>query len=128
VTDLRKLAAIDVAFLGPKFVLAEYAVGVIFSITLGIFVLLRSQSYWQVVLGIYFLGLGANYIPMLCWAISIKDRQSARSELGSELTDKGRAMAKYRNSHWFCSFRYSRWFLRSPASKRSLEIVESFPN
>jgi hypothetical protein len=96
VIDLRKLAAIDVAFLGPKFVLAEYAVGVIFSITLGIFVLLRSQSYWQVVLGIYFLGLGANYIPMLCWAISIKDRQSARSELGSELTDKGRAMAKYR--------------------------------
>ena len=94
--DLRKLAAIDIVFLGRKFVLAEYGFGVIFSLALAIFVLLRSHSYWQLTLGIYFIGLGVNYIPMLAWAISIRHKQSALSELESELANESRAMTKYR--------------------------------
>lgn len=94
--NLRKLAAIDVFFLGYKFVLAEYAVGVFFSAALGLFVLYRSHSFWQIFLGIYLVCLGINYIPMLTYTLAIANKESARAELGSELSDKPAAMSKFR--------------------------------
>ncbi len=94
--NLRKLAAIDIAFLGYRFVLAEYAVGVFFSAALGLFVLFRSHSYWQFALGVYLICLGINYVPLLAYAVSIANKEAARSELAAELTDKPKAMAKYR--------------------------------
>lgn len=51
--NLRKLAAIDIALLGYKLIFAEYAAGVILAIVLGLFVIFRSQSVWQVALGVY---------------------------------------------------------------------------
>jgi hypothetical protein len=95
-TNLRRLAAIDIVFLGYKFVLAEYAVGVFFSATLGLFVLYRSHSFWHVVLGLYLITLGINYIPMLAYTLSLANKESAQAELGDELTDKPAAMSKYR--------------------------------
>jgi hypothetical protein len=94
--NLRKLAAIDVAFLGDRFVVAEYAVGVFFSAALGLFVLFRGRSLWQVALGIYLISLGINYIPMLAYTLSIANKESALAELGAELSDKAGAMSKYR--------------------------------
>jgi hypothetical protein len=88
---LRKLAAIDILFLGHKFVVAEYAAGVLLSPALGLFALYRSHSTWQIVLGIYLICLGINYIPMLVYTFSIADKESAKAELGSELSDKGAA-------------------------------------
>jgi hypothetical protein len=55
VTNLRKLAAIDIIFLGYRFVLAEDALGVFFSDALGLLVLYRSHSFWQALLGIYLI-------------------------------------------------------------------------
>jgi hypothetical protein len=63
---------------------------------LGLFVLYRGHSAWQAVLGIYLISLGINYIPMLAYTLSISDRESARAELGDELSDKPAAMSKYR--------------------------------
>ncbi|MGH7866749.1 MAG: hypothetical protein ACREP9_03715 [Candidatus Dormibacteraceae bacterium] len=40
----RKLAAIDMVFLGPKLTAGEYAVGVFFSVAVGLFVLFRGHS------------------------------------------------------------------------------------
>jgi hypothetical protein len=94
--NLRKLAAIDIAFLGFKFVPAEYAVGVFFCAALGLFVLLRGHSFWQVALGIYLMCLGINYVPMLAYAVSIANKDTARAELADELAEKAKAMAKYR--------------------------------
>ena len=94
--DLRKLAAIDIALLGYGLILAEYAFGVIFSLALGVFVLLRSHGGWQIPLGIYLLCLGLNYVPMLVWAISLGNRQNARAEMKDELADRQGAMRKYR--------------------------------
>jgi hypothetical protein len=94
--NLRKLAAIDIAFLGYKFVLAEYAIGVFFSAALGLFVLFRGHSFWQICLGIYLICLGINYVPMLAYTVSLANKEGARGELGDELTDKPGAMAKYR--------------------------------
>ena len=92
----RKLAAIDMALLGPVLILAEFAAGVVLSATLGALVLWRARSSSQIVLGLYFVALGINYVPLLLHAVNIRSRECARRELGTELDDKGRAMAKYR--------------------------------
>jgi hypothetical protein len=92
----RKLAAIDIVFLGSKLIIGEFATGVLLSAALGIFVLFRGHSVWQVALGLYFISLGINYVPMLAYAVAITRQQSARAEFGDELKDEHRAMAKYR--------------------------------
>ena len=92
----RKLAAIDIVFLGSKLVIAEFACGVVLSAVLGAFVLFRSHSALQVALGTYLLSLGVNYVPMLIHAVAITRSGSARAELGDELGEPGRAMARYR--------------------------------
>ena len=94
--SLRKLAAIDVVFLGYTAVVVEYACGVLLSLALGIFVLLRSHSAWQAALGGYLICLGINYVPMLVYALSIADKHAAREELGGELAETRAAMSKYR--------------------------------
>jgi hypothetical protein len=94
--NTRKLAAIDIVFLGFKVVAAEYAFGVLFSLALGIFVFLRSHSGWQIALGIYLVCIGINYVPMLIYTLSIANKENAQAELGYELVEKRRAMSKYR--------------------------------
>jgi len=97
VFNARKLAAIDLIFLGPKVIITEFSGGVFLSAALGIFVLVRGHhSLAQIVLGLYLISLGINYVPMLNYAIRIARTKSARVELGNELSDKRVAMAKYR--------------------------------
>jgi membrane protease YdiL (CAAX protease family) len=92
----RKLAAIDIALLGSKFIIAEFAGGVLLSLALGAFILLRGGSFWQSALGLYFVSLGVNYVPMLIYALAITRNKSARAELGDELNDRTGAMSKCR--------------------------------
>jgi hypothetical protein len=87
--------------LGPVFIISEFAAGVLLSLALGAFVLLRAGSEWQIALGLYFLSLGLNYVPMLVYAIEIARRGSALAEIGSELSNKREAMAKYRRQSLF---------------------------
>jgi len=92
----RKLVAIDIVFLGSIFIIAEFASGVVLCVALGIFVLVRGNSFWQLALGLYIISLGINYVPMLMYALVITKYKSACTELGDELIDQRRAMAKYR--------------------------------
>lgn len=94
--NLRKLAAIDIVFLGPGFIIAEYACGTLLSVALGIFILFRAHSVWQLILGVYFLCLGTNYALMLVYAIGLRDREKARAEIADELTEQRKAVSKYR--------------------------------
>jgi hypothetical protein len=96
VVNPRRLAAIDIVYLGWKFVITEFAIAVTLCPALGAFVLLRRQSGFQLGLGLYLIALGINYLPMLLYAVAIAKQRSARVELGEELNDKRRAMAKYR--------------------------------
>ena len=84
--NVRKLAAIDLHFLGPKVILAEFGLGVPIMLALGILSLrvglLRTHAIWQIVLGVYLLLLAVNYIPMLWCAIDIARRGTAAAELG----------------------------------------------
>lgn len=94
--EIRKLAAIDIFFLGRRIILAEFAAGVFLPAGLGVFTLFRAHSSWQVALGLYLTSLSINYVPLLVYAIAIGNREDARLQLGDELSDKQRAMAKYR--------------------------------
>jgi len=89
----RKLVAIDIVFLGSIFIIAEFASGVVLCVALGIFVLVRGNSFWQLALGLYIISLGINYVPMLIYALVITKYKSACTELGDELIDQRRAMA-----------------------------------
>src|ERR1041384_7745836 len=93
--NLRKLAAIDLAF-GPKVIIAEFAAGALLCGALGILVLIQRDSVTELVLGVYLIGLSANYVRMLIYAIGITTNKSTRAEWGQELTDKPWVIAKYR--------------------------------
>ena len=97
----RKLAAIDIAFLGSKFIIAEFAAGVLLCAALGAFTILRAGSLGQRAFGLYLICLGINYVPMLVYAIAITQGQGAQAEIGDELSNSRRAMAKYRRQSIF---------------------------
>ena len=96
VINIRKLAAFDVVFLGPRFILAEFGLAVFLSPALGLFTLIRSHSAWQVILGGYLLSLGVNYVPLLLYAIAIVRHRSAQQEVADELAGRDRSARRYR--------------------------------
>jgi hypothetical protein len=96
VINRRELAAIDIAFLGSKFIIAEFAAGVLLCAALGAFTILSAGSLGQRALGLYLICLGIDYVPMLVYAIATTRGQSERAEIGEELSNSRRAMAKYR--------------------------------
>ena len=92
VIDVRKLAALDIAYYGPKLILAEFAVGVfgfaawgLYSLVDGIF---RSHSTWEAMWGAYLLSLGINYMPLLRYGMTIARRRSAKEEAADVLAHK----------------------------------------
>jgi hypothetical protein len=94
--NLRRLAAIDIFFLGYRLIVGEYVCGALFSTALGVFILIRGHSLWQATLGTYLICLGINYIPMIICALEIRSRTRAQAEIADELADGKAAMAKYR--------------------------------
>jgi membrane protease YdiL (CAAX protease family) len=94
--NIRKLAVLDIVFLGPWFILAEFSLGVFGSFALGFLTLLRSHSLGGIALGSYLLFIGLNYVPLLLHAISLVRHNSAHQEIDEELTEKRRMFRKYR--------------------------------
>ena len=94
--NIRKLAALDIAFLGPRFILAEFGLAVFLCPALGLFTLLRSHSVWQVILAVYLFSLGANYVPLLAYAIAIVCCRTAQQEVAVEAADRARHFRRYR--------------------------------
>lgn len=93
--NIRKLAAVDIAFLGPKVILAEFSLGVIGPLALGIFILYRSHSIWQAGLGWYIFSLGINYVPLLLYAAKISRDGTARAETADVMAQVPRPNFKY---------------------------------
>jgi hypothetical protein len=91
VIEIRKLAAIDMAWLGARVIVAEYALGVILPLGLGM-VSIRSaimgsvKGPWPPALGIWLVGIAVNYIPLLIYALLIARAGTAREEGGPELS------------------------------------------
>jgi hypothetical protein len=96
VISIRKLAALDIAFLGPKLILAEFGGGILLAAAIGLLTLRRSHSVWQILLGAYLLTLAVNYVPLLLYAITIVRHRSAQVEVAHEVTDRNRSFRRYR--------------------------------
>src|ERR1700732_398278 len=98
--NIRKLAAIDLEFLGPKLILTEFGLGALGSALVGILTLragiYRFHSPRMIVLGAYLLFLGINYVPLLLHAIDMVCHGGAGQEIADELGDKRAAFRKYR--------------------------------
>jgi len=96
VIDIRTLAAVDVVFIGPRLILAEFLIGVFGPLGLGVLTLVRTHSIAGTVFGAYLLLLGANYVPLLLHAISLVRSGTAHQEIANEQSDKHRMFRKYR--------------------------------
>jgi len=94
--NIRKLAALDLSFLGPRLILTEFSVGVLGCLALGSLTLVQTQSLGGRLAGIYLLGLGFNYVPLLFHAISIIRSGAASEEIAEELIDQRNTFRKYR--------------------------------
>ncbi|HVP49897.1 MAG TPA: hypothetical protein VMT56_01610 [Candidatus Bathyarchaeia archaeon] len=100
VVQVRRLVAVELTFLGSTFILAEYAVAVLVSLTVSILslrsALIHTNAGWQVLLGAYLLFLAVTYAVLLATAIGIARRGDCRQEIADELHDPRRVMRKYR--------------------------------
>lgn len=93
--NIRKLAALDMAFLGSGVILSEFALGVLGPIAVGIFTVERGRSQWQSTVGVYLILLGFNYIPLLVYAIAIYRKGSAHDEIADDLAEKTEIAKRY---------------------------------
>lgn len=102
---VRKLAAIDLHFLGAKLILAEFGIGAIGSILLGVISVWqgkhRFHAMWMMLFGVYLIFVGINYVPLLLHAIDICHRGSAELEISGELENRKEAFREYRRQSLF---------------------------
>jgi hypothetical protein len=88
--EIRKLAAVDMAWLGPKVIVAEYAFGILLPLALGVFTLhstLSSANWlnWQTFLGVWLVSIAVNYVPLFLYALSIARAGTVKAEGEPEL-------------------------------------------
>jgi hypothetical protein len=101
VINIRKLAALDIAFHGPKFILIEFALGVFGCAALGLFSMYfglfhgPNHSQFAVIMGCFLLWVALNYVPLLIYAISIVRHNSAHQEVAYELEHRDEYAGKY---------------------------------
>ncbi len=89
--NIRKLVAVDMLIHGNRFILVEFALGIVLPILLGLFsvrsgIFSQHISVWQTTLGFWLLGIGINYTALFFYAILISRKNTAKSEGQSELT------------------------------------------
>ena len=75
--EVRKLAAVDMVLHGTRVIVAEFAIGVLLLLAVGL-VSLRvgldqslDWSNWQAVFGIWLVAIAANYVPLFLYALAI---------------------------------------------------------
>jgi len=94
--NVRKLAALDIAFHGPRLILAEFALGVVVcaALSLGSF-LNPIHSPFMIIIGCFFLWVALNYVTLLLYAMSIVSRKSAYQAVAFELAHNDTYARKY---------------------------------
>ena len=93
--EIRKLAAVDMAWLGTRVIVTEYALGVMLPLGLGILSLCaalarQDLANWQTILGAWLLTISANYVPLFLYAVAIARAGTVREEGLPEFAQAGR--------------------------------------
>ena len=99
--SIRKLAALDLVFHGPRFVLIEFGGAVL--LTAGLAALSLRSAFsgpgqpviWEIVVGVLLVSIGANYLPVLIHAVSLVRSGTAREEVAMELENAPLSQRRY---------------------------------
>jgi len=88
--NIRKLAAVDMLWLGAKIILAEYALGMVLPLGLGLISirggLLRAHpSAWEAAIGFWLVSIAVNYVPLFIYAVLIARGGTVEQEGRPEL-------------------------------------------
>ena len=86
--DVRRLAALDMAVHGKRFIVAEFGVGVLGCLVLGGLSVsggMRSGATWELLLGFVLLWIALNYVPLLIHAVDLARSGTARQEAADEI-------------------------------------------
>ena len=98
--NIRKLAALDIVFHGPRLILAEFIVAVVgggaFG-ALGLVAFFRNPAhpFAQVFVGCILSWIAINYVTLLLYSFSIIRHKSAEREVAFELEHKSYYARKY---------------------------------
>jgi hypothetical protein len=97
---IRKLAALDIVFHGPRLILAEFSLAVVLCIVLGMFSLVSffrstERPLFTALLSALLLSIALNYVPLLLYAIRIVRRNTAHQEVAFELEHQDASARKY---------------------------------
>jgi hypothetical protein len=93
--NIRKLAAVDMALNGTRFILIEFAIGIVLPLVLGLNSI-RSDlfgvvhSVWETALGFWLVGIAANYIPLFIYAVKIARDGTVKDEGDPEIARANR--------------------------------------
>lgn len=88
---IRKLVALDMAVHSPTFIVIEFVIGVLGIPALGLYSLFKGGTR----MGLYLLGIGINYLPLLVYAVIIARKRSANREAAYELSHKPTEAKRY---------------------------------
>ena len=88
--NIRKIVAVDMVLHGTRFILAEFAIGVILPLVIGLISIFPgifgfAQSGLQTVIGYWMLGIAVNYIPLFIYAVLIARAGTVKAEGEPEL-------------------------------------------
>jgi hypothetical protein len=88
--EIRKLAAVDMAWLGARVIVAEYALGILLPGALGLLslragLLAPVHSDWEIAMGIWLASIAVNYIPLFIYAVLIARAGTVNAEGRPEL-------------------------------------------
>ena len=88
--NIRKLAAVDMTLNGTRFILWEFALGVVLPLILGLLsiragFMQSSPVNWENAMGFWLVGIALNYIPLFLYATLIAKAGSVKQEGGPEV-------------------------------------------
>ena len=98
--NIRKLAALDIVFHGPVLILVEFGLAVglgvlLAAFSLSSFIRFSDHPLFALILGLVFLGIALNYVPLLLYALRFAWRKNAELEVAFELAHRERYARKY---------------------------------
>jgi hypothetical protein len=88
--EVRKLVAVDMAAIGTRLIVSEYALGIVLpfifgSLSLALNLVGSHPSLWQMALGAWLVGISANYVPLFLHAVSLMRTGTVQQVGGPEL-------------------------------------------
>jgi uncharacterized protein YybS (DUF2232 family) len=91
--NVGRLVELDMAFLGPRVIIVEFAAGVAGGLALGVFSLAYAArvhagiASWLVAVGVELVAIGINYVPLLAEAMRRRKDEVGRAATKAAVRD-----------------------------------------